>query len=453
MWINNKIRITGSSHERPFLIDNFDEGYNFIFIQIYNHKDSNINFYIRISDYEYETYNRYNRLLYGNILHEANKITILHRTPILIDNKFYSFIVLPTDMSLINPETKIQICIKDIYNSEILKRDTSFYVKNTIDIDCIRGYFLHGSIANLEIKFNLKTGEKYVYNNYIILSNMENTFNYVINKYEKLKKNIMINEDDVINIIDRINAIRKIHYTYIHFELMSLIAFLNCLEQGILINEFINKPGFKSIYFKSKLDDQIERYYISVPNDYNKNKKYPLIMYIIARYSHFSYDMQHYNKEPVIIADVSGRGVTTGSYIGEASILEVFQLIKEKVSIDENRVYLIGFSNGAYACWSLAQNYPHLFAAIVPFSGAPYIKNLDNLSNIKVLSVSSIDDYAYEKHYKIPSEKLKLFGNHVGVEIEKGPHHFLQSYSYKNNFVKSGEDLFQFQHLHGYQKA
>lgn len=51
-------------------------------------------------------------------------------------------------------------------------------------------------------------------------------------------------------------------------------------------------------------------------------------------------------------------------------------LIKKHYCIDEDRTYLAGNSNGAYTTWSIAQNHPDIFAAIITDGGCP---NKDNL--------------------------------------------------------------------------
>lgn len=55
--------------------------------------------------------------------------------------------------------------------------------------------------------------------------------------------------------------------------------------------------------------------------------------------------------------------------------------------IDSNRVYLTGLSMGGYGCWHLANEYPDIFAAMIPICGGTFekigfperIKNLKNL--------------------------------------------------------------------------
>jgi poly(3-hydroxybutyrate) depolymerase len=61
-----------------------------------------------------------------------------------------------------------------------------------------------------------------------------------------------------------------------------------------------------------------------------------------------------------------------GNYLEAANNI-IDALIKQYSSIDQDRLYAIGFSMGGVACWQLASHYPKRFAAIVPISGT----NLD----------------------------------------------------------------------------
>ena len=49
-----------------------------------------------------------------------------------------------------------------------------------------------------------------------------------------------------------------------------------------------------------------------------------------------------YTDNAVIFADIVGRGVNFGAYVGEAAILEQIEVLKQHFSIDENKVYLSG---------------------------------------------------------------------------------------------------------------
>lgn len=53
--------------------------------------------------------------------------------------------------------------------------------------------------------------------------------------------------------------------------------------------------------------------------------------------------------EDCIVADIHGRGMTTGSYVGDISFREILKDIFSNFSIDENKIYAMGQSNGGFS--------------------------------------------------------------------------------------------------------
>ncbi|WP_158606823.1 dienelactone hydrolase family protein [Paenibacillus ginsengarvi] len=52
--------------------------------------------------------------------------------------------------------------------------------------------------------------------------------------------------------------------------------------------------------------------------------------------------------------------------------------------VDSNRIYLIGYSMGAYGIWDLAIHYPDMFAAIVPISSGGQVSKAARLKTTPV---------------------------------------------------------------------
>ena len=61
-----------------------------------------------------------------------------------------------------------------------------------------------------------------------------------------------------------------------------------------------------------------------------------------------------------------GRGNEDWRDAGEVDVREVIAEVKRRFRIDENRVYLVGFSMGGRGVWHLGMRYPSDWAAIVP---------------------------------------------------------------------------------------
>lgn len=176
-------------------------------------------------------------------------------------------------------------------------------------------------------------------------------------------------------------------------------------------------PIIKNEYI-SALDGKEEYYNICLPNNYDSTKKYPLFVQIATGYSRICQTVCAATKYSAIAVDITAKGVTTGSYVGEAAIFEAIDLIKSRYSVDDNKIYLTGRSNGGAACWAIAQAYPHLFAGIFVFSGVVNTKKLSNLDNMRIINVSSPYEYMYKEAWEVPNQYLQNNPNYKGVLIE-----------------------------------
>ncbi len=62
------------------------------------------------------------------------------------------------------------------------------------------------------------------------------------------------------------------------------------------------------------------------------------------------------------------------------SLMDFIAQLKAEYNIDEDRVYLTGFSMGGYGTWFTAMSKPELFAAIIPICGGGMCWNSDVLT-------------------------------------------------------------------------
>ena len=139
------------------------------------------------------------------------------------------------------------------------------------------------------------------------------------------------------------------------------------------------------------------RYY--VPENYDANKKYPVLLYMHGNGSRGSdneiqlttngaaLNTKIYNSdyECIMIAPQCPSGsewVANGTYPGSSGFIsrkemgkhlsaakELFDKLISEYSVDMNRLYVTGSSNGGGATWELIYRFPDLFAAAVPLAG------------------------------------------------------------------------------------
>lgn len=197
-------------------------------------------------------------------------------------------------------------------------------------------------------------------------------------------------EDYITRIDKTINISAKTNIT---------LDFLNeysKLQEDGHFDDSLFHPGYKRVLYYSKTFEDIGSFYVYIPDNYDTDRTYPLLVMnttvSLVNAEHFA----NYFKEDVIAIDVILRGVNLGCYIGEAAIWEAITEAKRLFSIDEDRVYMTGNSNGGGAALLQAQLYPDRFAGIYPFAAGGVNNNLiKNLYNVKVISVSSPTESRY----------------------------------------------------------
>lgn len=119
--------------------------------------------------------------------------------------------------------------------------------------------------------------------------------------------------------------------------------------------------------------------YVHLPPNYNPKKSYPLLV-VLTGAGGTGQSM----RDSWIRGNESWKAKVRDSYIivSPASAMwwhwnegkKVFAMIEEAkklYSVDTNRIYMTGFSNGGHSTWNLGMKQPHLFAALAPIAGGP----------------------------------------------------------------------------------
>ena len=135
------------------------------------------------------------------------------------------------------------------------------------------------------------------------------------------------------------------------------------------------------------------RYLLKMPNDFNPQKKYPILLFLHGagtRGSDISklYDnpffqiiAAHHNLPFVLVAPLCDGN--TWFDLWERLKLLTIDIINLPYA-DQERVHIMGASMGGYATWQLAMSMPDCFAAIVPICGGGMYWNASRLVNVPV---------------------------------------------------------------------
>lgn len=413
-FVNSKVFLNGkcidisiNNREQRYCKTRLLKGKNTIVIEFF-YFNNDIRFLLQIRDYETETLDFPGALsclsetikiddllLVGDTLYQPNK-----------DNFEFMFFKNNSDLDL-------SYTINISHNESGYSEQYSFNLneKSTLNLIELRK-LCHENAKRIDLKCQFfKSGNPYLFKDFfIIIDNFEyekEKIVYEANHYANLLhgeiKSKILGLVSIIKFLMNYvkNDPEDFREAYVYIK--SLRNTLNKLVKGELSSECYNYASGDNEYFlESDIDDQILRLQYRLPPNYDSTRKYPLIMFpCIGFMSKFSgVKLENILDEDCICFDVTIRGFTGGSYAGEASFLHIFNWIKTKFNIDEDRVYLVGASNGGYGAYSIAQNHPHLFAGIFPLGSNPEIKLFENICNIPTYQIYSPRDGVYKEETK-----------------------------------------------------
>jgi len=238
---------------------------------------------------------------------------------------------------------------------------------------------------------------------------------------------------------------------YIFFPLLLILIFSNIYSQknnlnldklkqsnissdsilSLIQNQKYPIPNKKGLfYLKNKcIDDTIREFSVYIPESYNPENKTPLFVYLHGgvgtlnlepdstwfEYLNFLPWMKMADKENFIClfpkAQYSAMWWDT---VGSANILAQIRTLKELYNIDDNRVYLNGFSDGASGNYFMAMSYPTDFACFSAYNGYPAVGSFTkstptyfvNLQNSVMKSINTDIDGLYPAKKMIPMVQL-----------------------------------------------
>ena len=156
-----------------------------------------------------------------------------------------------------------------------------------------------------------------------------------------------------------------------------------------------------------KLNGQTYRYQVYVPSEWNKRKKWPVILFlhgagergedgrVQTEVGMGAAIRRHPDRFPCIVVMPQCRcGIWWANPEMEAQALKALELSLKEFKGDANRVYLTGLSMGGYGTWSMAARNPGRFAALVPICGGVRPPRRVRSSQAASLANNAADPYA-----------------------------------------------------------
>jgi predicted esterase len=165
------------------------------------------------------------------------------------------------------------------------------------------------------------------------------------------------------------------------------------------------QTGYFERAYISRIDDSPQPYLVLAPSaaakslkGEEKDRRFPLVLFLhgyVPDYNKLRWwtEMPEFHavfeKNDCFLAIPFGRSNADFLGPGEVDVIDVLNEMKRLYPIDEQRVYLYGYSMGGMGVYSIAGHYPHLWAGAIVLAGhagsplAWYTPGLDQLAPFK----------------------------------------------------------------------
>ncbi|WP_345274419.1 dienelactone hydrolase family protein [Flaviramulus aquimarinus] len=149
------------------------------------------------------------------------------------------------------------------------------------------------------------------------------------------------------------------------------------------VNDMEIEGSFSNVYW---------RFRVIIPESASETNKRPLIICLHGGTSIIDPDI-HKNtaclEEPglasidAILLCPNSEGFSWGGLPEQEKILTLTDLVKTNLPVDENKVAIMGYSDGGNGAWFYAERYPNRFSAAIPMSSSYNTLNPE-LINVKI---------------------------------------------------------------------
>ncbi|MCK4576618.1 hypothetical protein KAU34_09445 [candidate division WOR-3 bacterium] len=161
-------------------------------------------------------------------------------------------------------------------------------------------------------------------------------------------------------------------------RLLKNITFADPKKRGIVLSENLCIDGIKRPFC------------FYVPEAYNPSEKTPLLIYLhggVGRKELIEKPEDYVKESPflslaetecyILLFPLGQGSATWWDSVGAANINSQIRTIKRKYNIDDNRVYMTGFSDGGSGSFFFAMCHPTDFAAFLPLNGHPGVGSIN----------------------------------------------------------------------------
>lgn len=348
----------------------------------------------------------------GNMWFEKGDFQINYNEAKLKENCIFEFNILPVDTTIIDFDCKMNVCVTETINDSVLYEDCYILTQtNTIDLSGIVSQY-QNNYNLFEIRVTITGKDGGHYSRRVVLSTA-----YVSEdiKEQLIREGTLLLANDNCPIFIK----NEISYCVENLDTYRNDGYCGYYLRKAISNYYdhqsnsIYTPGVHYIYYYSEIDCSYRYYYIVIPENYDKQRRYPLLLTISHGHienrpdyensNNYSHHLKNYSKD-VIYADIGGQGCSIGSYMGELFILNEISHIKKTFSIDENRVYAVGHCAGNISVFNIAIEHPDLFAGIYLRRAVFDFERYSNIVDLPIYYAHS----EYNKSDELATQKTRI---------------------------------------------
>jgi len=229
------------------------------------------------------------------------------------------------------------------------------------------------------------------------------------------------------------------------------------------------KPGPQDLSFFSSVDDTDQPYSVYIPENFDENRAYPLVVFLHGAWSNHRLGMRRlfgvgnsqgydfikpgnvpfendveatryfppFRPVDYIAAAPLARGTAGYQGVPEQDVYDMIDDLKARFRIDEDRVYLTGLSMGGGGTLWLGLTRPDVWAAIAPVCPAPpegTIELAGNAGNLPVHLFIGDKDFLYQTATEWKG-KLDKTAQKVDYVEYPGVGHNSWEWAYKDGFI------------------
>ena len=182
-------------------------------------------------------------------------------------------------------------------------------------------------------------------------------------------------------------------------------------------------------------------YLLYLPPDYTNHTKWPLVVYLhgsgargqdlnLVRQEGPAGLVEHDRKFRFIL--LSPQCPAKSSWLPDL-VVGLIEHISSSLSVDQDRVYLTGYSRGGFGTWDTATYDPARFAAIAPLSGGGDVNQGERLVNVPIWAFHGAKDNVVPlKVSQAMVDVVKKCGGQVKFTVYPNEGHGICGLTYQN---------------------